>query len=580
MSDGPKILGIDLDKAAQVPIAKAFNQAGLFYRFISEPKKLGGALNQLKPTMIVMFDEIGSETVDGVLDAISGDVQWAHLPIVVIANDVEDRTFVLGLRTGVVGVLPRPFDAHKHPSGIRHILTELQTRQGSTSGTADSRMLARLVEHLRKTKRSGSLTFDPRTPNEGHATFLLGKLEKATFKKLQGIEALVSMVAQPNAQWSFAEVHGAGGDGAGVVIEVGEGTGDEEEVVVGTIEAEATATTEPFEMPFTPARGQPSPVASMGAQLLLVDDDEGLCKMFSTLFKKHGFSVTAARDGFEGLETAKAGGFDAVIADLNMPRMDGWGMLRMLRDDFRTRELPVAFLSCHDDYRDGLRAMNAGAQGYFSKGTRMDALVGQVRKLLEPRVLTALQIIDGTDFQCDIGQVGPQWLLAELETRHFDGRIEARDSFAGYQMYFQGGRCVHATAVAGRYNAEGERALNAMIGSRNAEGMIRFGIAQAPQTLFHPTAELIARACATLTENEKRMREGLLVAATQIEVNEDLYEIYNKVGPSQWLEVARLICEERVPPREVIARIDTSPIEVEETLKDLLRRGVVTLKRL
>ncbi len=580
MTDGPKILGIDLDKTAQVPIAKAFNQAGLFYRFISDPKKLGGALNQLKPAMIVLFEDIGSELVDSVLEAVSGDVQWAHLPIVVIANDVEDRTFVLGLRTGVVGVLPRPFDPAKHPSGIRHILSELSTRQGSTSGTADSRMLARLVEHLRKTKRSGSLTFDPRTPNEGHATFLLGKLEKATFKKLQGIEALVSMVAQPNAQWSFAEVHGAGGDGAGVVIEVGEGTGDEEEVVVGTMEAEPTATTEPFEMPFTPARGQPSPVASMGAQLLLVDDDDGLCKMFSTLFKKHGFSVTAARDGFEGLAAAQAGGFDAVIADLNMPRMDGWGMLRMLRDDFRTRELPVAFLSCHDDYRDGLRAMNAGAQGYFSKGTRMDALVGQVRKLLEPRVLTALQIIDGTDFACDIGQVGPQWLLAELETRHFDGRIEAKDSFAGYQLYFQGGRCVHATAVAGRYNAEGERAFNAMIGSRNAEGMIRFGLAQSPQTLFHPTSELIAKACATLTENEKRMREGLLVAATQIEVNEDLYAIYNKVGPSQWLEVARLICEDRVPPREVIARIDTSPIEVEETLKDLLRRGVVTLKRL
>ncbi len=579
MNDGPKILGIDLDKTAHVPIAKAFNQSGLFYRFISDPKKLLGALNQLKPTMIVLFDEIGSDLVNGVLDVVSADVEWAHLPVVLISNDVTDRTFVLGLRTGVVAVLPRPFDPVKHPNGIRHVLTELQTRQGSTSGTADSKMLARLVEHLRKTRRSGSLTFDPRTPNEGHATFLLGKLEKASFKKLSGIEALVSMVAQPHAQWSFAEVHGAGGDGAGVVIEVGESPNAEveEEVVIGTIEAAVTA---PFEMPFTPAGGQPSPVSSMGAQLLLVDDDEGLCKMFSTLFKKHGFSVKRANDGFEGLAAAQSGIFDAVIADLNMPRMDGWGLLRMLRDDFRTRELPVAFLSCHDDYRDGLKAMNAGAQAYFSKGTRMDALVGQVRKLLEPRVLTSLQVIDGVDFQCQIGQVGPQWLLAELETRHFDGRIEAKDSFAGYQLYFQSGRCVHATAVAGRYTAEGERAFNAMIGSRNAEGLVRFGLAPSPQTLFHPTHELIAKACATLTENETRMREGLLVAATQIEVNEDLYAIYGKVGPSQWLEVARLICEERVPPRDVIARMDTSPIEVEETLKDLLRRGVVTLKRL
>lgn len=578
MSDGSKILGIDLDRAAHVAIAKAFNQAGLFYRFISDPKKLMGALNQLKPTLLVVFAEIESDLVKGVLDVVATDVEWAHLPIVVIAHDVEDRTFVLGLRTGVVAVLPRPFDPLKHPSGIRHILTELPTRQGSTSGTADSKALARLVEHLRKTCRSGSLTFDPRTPNQGHATFLLGKLEKATFKDLTGIEALVSMVAQPHAQWIFSEVHGAGGDGASVVIEVGESTSDEheEEVVIGTMEAVA----DPFEMPVTPVRGHPIPVASIGAKLLLVDDDEGLWQLFSTLFKKHGFEVTRATDGLEGFKAAHSGRFDAVLADLNMPHMDGWGMLRLLRDDFRTREIPVAFLSCHDDYRDALKALNVGAQGYFSKGLRMDALVLQVRKLLEPRVLTSLQIVEGTDFQCEIGQVGPQWLLAEFETRAFEGRLEAHDSFAGYQIYFRAGRCVHATAIAGRYTAEGERAFNAMIGSRNAKGFVRFGSSPSPQTLFHPTKELIEKACATLTDNETRMRDGLLVAATQIEVNEDLYAIYGQVGPTQWLEAARLICEERVPPRDVIARIDISPIEVEETLKDLLRRGVVTLKRL
>jgi hypothetical protein len=43
--------------------------------------------------------------------------------------------------------------------------------------------------------------------------------------------------------------------------------------------------------------------------------------------------------------------------------------------------------------------------------------------------------------------------------------------------------------------------------------------------------------------------------------------------------VARLICEQHVPPREIIASMETSPIEVEETLKDLVRRGVVTLKK-
>jgi DNA-binding response OmpR family regulator len=581
LSEGPKILGVDVDRNGQAAIATAFNKAGFFYRFISDPKKALGAIRQLQPAMVVLFDEIGSDTSNDLLDALRTDVACAHLPIVVIAEDTADRTFVVGLRTGIVAILPRPFDPARHPSGLKHVLAELPTRQGSTNGTADSRTLARLVEHIRKTRRSGSLTFDPRKPNEGRATFLMGKLETATHQKLKGIEALVAMVAQPQAQWSFAEVHGAGGDGAGVVIEVGESVEEEasEEVVVGTIEAVTDTHTEPFEMPFTPARGQPTPVAAVGAKLLLVDDDEGLCKMFSTLFTKHGFVVTSAMDGLLGFDAAQAATFDAVIADLNMPRMDGWGLLRLLRDDFRTRELPLAFLSCHDDYREALRALNAGAQAYFSKGTRLDGLVGQVRKLLEPRVLTEKQIADGKDFQCAIGVVGPQWLLGQLEKRNFTGRVEAKDNFAGYQLSFADGRCLHATAVAGRYTAEGERAFNAMIGSRNAEGILRFGPAPCPKTLNVPTRELIAKACATLTENEKRMREGLLISATQIEVNDDLYAIYRQVGPSQWLEVARLICEERISPREIIARIETSPVEVEETLKDLLRRGVVTLKR-
>ena len=80
-----------------------------------------------------------------------------------------------------------------------------------------------------------------------------------------------------------------------------------------------------------------------------------------------------------------------------------------------------------------------------------------------------------------------------------------------------------------------------------------------------------------LNGNEQKLREGLLVNANQIAVNSDLYGVYTKVGPKQWLEVARLICEEKLAPREVIARSDASPIDVEETMKDLLRRGVVSL---
>src|SRR5205823_2496366 len=109
-----------------------------------------------------------------------------------------------------------------HIGELRTLTNEMRLRTGIVAGSGDSTVLARLVEHVRRTRRSGLITFDARTPNEGTASFALGKLETARFKNLTGVEALVAMVAQPSAQWRFSEVGGATGDGAGVVIEVGE----------------------------------------------------------------------------------------------------------------------------------------------------------------------------------------------------------------------------------------------------------------------------------------------------------------------------------------------------------------------
>jgi DNA-binding response OmpR family regulator len=585
MSEGPKILAVDEDRALQVAAATVFNQANLFYRFVTDRKKAVGGIKQLKPDLLILRGDVSSDLVTFVLEQLAADVSLATVPIALLCDDVSDAAFVAGLRSGVVAMFQLPFIPSKHIPQVKTLLEEMPLRHGVVTGNGNSAVLAKLVEHVRRTRRSGVITFDARTPREGTATFALGKLESARFKTLSGVEALVAMVAQPQAQWRFAEVGGASGDGAGVVIEVGDSQGDEEEVaVVQGVALEDEQPLQAFEMaiekPPVPAVA-PAPVKSSRAnpiRLLLVDDDEALCRMFSTLFTKHGFQVTTAADGIDGFETATRGEFDSIIADLNMPRMDGWGMLRMLRDDYRTRELPIAFLSCHDDYREQLRAQNAGAQGYFAKGTRLDPLVSQVRKLIEPREQALLKIRSKEDFSVSVAAVGPQWLLREMALASCTGKLTAKDGWAQYELFMTEGKVMHAAAVAGRFTAEAERAFNAFLASRAAEATFRAGTFPSPTSLALPTEVMIEQGCGTLNENERRIREGLLVSAGQIEVNDALYAVYTQVGPKQWLEVARLICEERIPPREIIASMG-SPIEVEETLKDLVRRGVVTLKK-
>lgn len=584
----PVVLGVDEDRAAQVRIAKAFNDEGVFYRFITDRKKVGGALQQLKPDLLLVFGELASDFVIHVLDTLAQDVTWAPRPVLVVAKDTSDAPFIGGLRTGVVGLLAAPFE-DQHVAVVKSLWDELPSRLGTVSGAGDPKTLARLLDHLRRTRRTGVLVTDPRTPNEGRATFALGKLERARFLGAGAQDALRAMTSQAKVKWAFSEMAGSHGDGAGVVIEVGDVvTGETElaEVVVGEVVDEPADEPLAFEVPLqrspAPSPQPPSPPkATRPARLLLVDDDEAILQMFSRLFTKHGFEVSTATDGQLGIEAALGREFDVVLADLNMPHLDGWGMLRALREDFRTRELPVAFISAHDDYRESLRALDAGAQAYLSKGVKLDAIVSQTRKLLEPRTLVEAQLEIGQPFAVPLHVVGPQWFLRQLAQHHVGGTLVARDGWASYQLYFAAdGACVHASATAGKFTAEGERAFNAFIASKAAEGDFMPGaIPQVVRNLFLGTEVMIERAASTLNENERRMREGLMLTATQIEVNAELYAVYQQVGPKTWLETARLICEEKLPPRDVIAHIDVSPIDVEETMKDLIRRGVVTLRR-
>lgn len=576
------ILGIDEDRAQQTAIAQAFNEQGLFYRFITDRRKVSGGLKQLRPHLIIVFGELESDFAIQVLDTLASDVTYAQRPVLILCSDIADSAFVQGLRTGVVGLLQGPFTA-EHVPVVRSLWEELATRTGTSGGTANAATLQRYFEHIRRTRRSGIFLTNPRTPNEGKASFIYGRLDKAHFLGAQGPDALKAMGALPQARWTFTEMAGSHSEGAGVVIEVGDTVTGETpvaEVVVGEqLPDEPLA----FEVPSAPPSAPPAPAVPAGgpqAKLLLVDDDPAILKMFSTLFAKHGFVVTTATDGNEGVTASLQQSFDAVLADLNMPHLDGWGMLRALREDFRTRELPISFLSAHDDYRESLRALDAGAQAYLSKGTKLDVIVGQVVKLLEPRrAMQAAFELEQTEALV-IHQVGPQWLLRLIAGKGLTGTLICKDGWASYQLFFNQGACFHASAVAGKYNAEGERAFNAFIASRAGEGSFSNGVpAGASQNLHLPTEVLIERACATLNDNERRMRESLMLTATQIDVNQQLYEVYRAVGPKQWLEAARLICEEKTPPRDLIAKLDISPLDIEECMKDLIRRGVVSLRK-
>ncbi|MFT3708933.1 MAG: hypothetical protein QM817_14890 [Archangium sp.] len=311
------ILGIDEDRSVQTAIAQSFNEQGLFYRFITDRRKVSGGLKQLRPHLIVVFGELESDFVIQVLDTLSTDVTFAQRPVLIISKDTVDAPFVQGLRTGVVGLLQAPFTA-EHVPVIRAIWEELATRTGTSTGTANAASITRFFDHIRRTRRSGVFLTNPRTPNEGRASFIYGRLDKASFLGAQSADAVKAMSSLPQARWTFTEMAGSQSEGAGVVIEVGDTVTGETpvaEVVVGQALEDEPLAFEVAGQLEAPAQQPPAPAPAPGsARLLLVDDDpadledvlDAVCQV--RLRGHHGDRRQRGRDGVAAAELRRGAG--------------------------------------------------------------------------------------------------------------------------------------------------------------------------------------------------------------------------------------------------------------------------------
>ena len=114
--------------------------------------------------------------------------------------------------------------------------------------------------------------------------------------------------------------------------------------------------------------------------------------------------------------------------------------------------------------------------------------------------------------------------------------------------------------------------------ARTVEGSMAFGASTGGSAFGGwSTEQVLARVVAALNEEQRQARDELLRGAQKLEVNPELHQLYVAVGPPGWQAIVKALCEDRALPREVMARLQVTPQEMSAVLKDLLRRGVVTL---
>lgn len=118
-------------------------------------------------------------------------------------------------------------------------------------------------------------------------------------------------------------------------------------------------------------------------RILVVDDSLTVREMQRKLLAARGYQVEVALDGIDGWNSVRAGAYDLVITDIDMPRLDGIGLLGRIRQDPRLQRLPVMIVSYKDRPEDRARGLEAGADYYLAKGAFHDAtLLDAVRDLI------------------------------------------------------------------------------------------------------------------------------------------------------------------------------------------------------
>jgi CheY-like chemotaxis protein len=117
-------------------------------------------------------------------------------------------------------------------------------------------------------------------------------------------------------------------------------------------------------------------------KVLIIDDDTDNLGVACEFLEFLGATVHTARDGKEGLESLKDYEPTVILLDLSMPVMDGWQMIKKLKEEPKWTAIPVIALTAHAMQQDRERVIEAGFDGHITKPFLLSSLVDDIKRCL------------------------------------------------------------------------------------------------------------------------------------------------------------------------------------------------------
>ncbi|MFZ1988228.1 MAG: response regulator transcription factor [Alphaproteobacteria bacterium] len=124
--------------------------------------------------------------------------------------------------------------------------------------------------------------------------------------------------------------------------------------------------------------------ASTPLRILVVDDEPPIRRFLRTSLVAQGYHITEAEDGAQALEMLRKGPVDVLVLDLGLPKIDGFDVIKALRDSGSS--VPIIVLSSRTDEGGKVRALDLGADDYVTKPFGVDELLARIRAALRHRL--------------------------------------------------------------------------------------------------------------------------------------------------------------------------------------------------
>ncbi|MFO0678551.1 MAG: response regulator [Polyangiaceae bacterium] len=302
-------------------------------------------------------------------------------------------------------------------------------------------------------------------------------------------------------------------------------------------------------------------------KLLLVDADPRSVRVLEVSLKKAGYSVTTATDGLDALAKIDLGAPDLVLSDTRLPKLDGYGLVRKLKEKPEWAQIPVVFLTSQRSIEDKIRGLELGVEDYLTKPIFVRELLARVNLLLARRaqetITSSRTTLGGgtkTHFSGSIADIAVVDLLQTFEVSRKSGILHLKHGDQDAKIYFRDGKAVDADL--GRL--QGEEAVYRALIWNEAEFQVEFAPVKNDDVLGTTTQALLMEGMRRVDE-WGRILEQLPPLETVFEVDHvQLVDRLNEI-PDELNGILKLFDARR----SIMNVVDESPFEDLSTLSTI-----------